>query len=718
MEEPLVLQQAAAEPTGESSPTSTSTSTTAAAAAAAAALTTATTTTSSHLATNDATSDDAPQSTSTPPPPHSRSLSLSLNPEEKTHRSRRTRVIIVRHAEHVDPTKTKLSPFGSLQAKTLADFFASEEGETNYAAVFSSSRCAETAEVIASKLGLKVTLDERLRNWDQGVLLGLTKDQVREKHPDVFMNRFVLREPGYKVPEGESLQDRYNRATEFLHDVAAWRVPAELSSSSSSSSSSAPATTTDDVRNVIVVTHGGIIDDMFRAACAVPLRERTGLLKPYGCVSVLYSDGDGTWRDEKWALVDHLPRIVAESPTGGHLYVFPHQVGGSFPMLRGDRGELCKPATVRELTAYRAMFSKDCFEPGIHELAEKWVPKFLGTVDVDVEHILAGGGGQVVPSGNNHHYPPANSGNAPPVGSAKITPVAAAAAASASAATSPGASPTTTATATARGPSTSFSSTSTATSAGGAPPPPPPSAALATTTVGGRQNFSVRNLWTRFARDRYRKMVPSQDGSSKFVFMILENLTHGFNKPHVLDLKMGFRQHSDDESAEKIARKTDRVKSSTSASLGARLLGLQTYDRERHRFALKDKYYGRTLSEDGLQQCLGEFVAGYGGVATSVAEQVAQLREAVKLTTWRFWGSSVLVVFDAESHEAALKTVTVRLIDFGTCQMTPPPGPNGEARQEFDDFLPFPADPGARFDQGLVAGLDNVERLFRHVVPP
>ena len=200
-------------------------------------------------------------------------------------------------------------------------------------------------------------------------------------------------------------------------------------------------------------------------------------------------------------------------------------------------------------------------------------------------------------------------------------------------------------------------------------------------------------------------MVPSSDGSARFVFMILENLTHGFDKPHVLDMKMGFRQHSDEESQEKIARKTERVMNSTSATLGARLLGLQTYDRERHRFVLKDKYYGRALSVEGLQSCIAEFGAGFNGIAARVASQLAELSQAVRATTWRFWGSSVLIVFDADTLESALRTVNVKLIDFGTCQM--------EVTPSQDDHLPFEVDPNVAYDQGLVRGLGNLERMFR-----
>ena len=89
-----------------------------------------------------------------------------------------------------------------------------------------------------------------------------------------------------------------------------------------------------------------------------------------GCVSVLLFSG-GKWRDEQWAGVDHLPQVVAESPTGGQLYLFPHQVAGSLPMFRGDRGELCKPATEMELKVYQCM-------PSVYPGLVAFTPTFYG----------------------------------------------------------------------------------------------------------------------------------------------------------------------------------------------------------------------------------------------------------------------------------------------------------------------------------------------------
>ena len=225
-----------------------------------------------------------------------------------------TRLFIVRHAEHIDPTCVSLSGKGSLQASALAENL---RHQGNFGAVYSSDRCRETAEEIGIKLGLNVKYDTRLRNWDGGVVAGLSLDEVKQKMPEIYQKRFVDRDPYFKVPLGESLKERYDRVASLLKFVVDGHPDEQ----------------------VILVTHGGIIDDMYRHACRTPLPQLTGLLKPYGCVSVLLHSND-KWRDEQWAGVDHLPQVVAESPSGGQLYLFPHQVAGSFPMLRAI-GESC-----------------------------------------------------------------------------------------------------------------------------------------------------------------------------------------------------------------------------------------------------------------------------------------------------------------------------------------------------------------------------------------
>lgn len=177
------------------------------------------------------------------------------------------RLFIVRHAEHVTPHETQLSKVGSLQAAALAEMFKSSKSTFDH--IFTSGRCLETAETIAQAINVPIIQDEKLRNWDGGLLTGLTKEQIKAEHLEIYTKRFVNRDPKFKVPQGESLQDRYNRVEEFLNQ----RVADAAKESSSQK-----------IKQVIVVTHGGVIDDMFRITCGLEPIQRTNLKKPFGCL--------------------------------------------------------------------------------------------------------------------------------------------------------------------------------------------------------------------------------------------------------------------------------------------------------------------------------------------------------------------------------------------------------------------------------------------------
>ena len=385
-------------------------------------------------------------------------------------------------------------------------------------------------------------------------------------------------------------------------------------------------------QNLIVITHGGIIDDIFRIANDLPILEKTEMKKPYGCVSILNSSRGGvqneiSWQKEGWAKADFLPRIIAESPTGGSLYLFPHQVGGSLPLLRGDRGELCKPATKRELAVYRELFSPNAKEE-IANIA-KFVPKYFGTVEVDLNHIFSDPQNQLQ-------------------------------------------------------------------------------------GVDSNKSENQQDLWNQLSAHRYKKLIRANSGvdaevkkkhektdeenNKVFLYLVIENLTHGMKKPHVLDIKMGTRQHRDDEPPEKIERKLRRCASTTSATLGFRVNGFQTY-KNSHEIYRKDKYWCRELKTvESLEKVMELFLSCAslnGKVPTmkckTIVEKLAKLTEAIKLVNWRFYGASILFVFDDFSKNDA--SCEVVLIDFGSCEMYP--------------------SVGGEYDEGFVLGIYNVARIFK-----
>lgn len=57
--------------------------------------------------------------------------------------------------------------------------------------------------------------------------------------------------------------------------------------------------------------------------------------------------------------------------------------------------------------------------------------------------------------------------------------------------------------------------------------------------------------------------------------IMLENLTHKFRYPCVLDLKMGTRQYGDDAPESKRKSQTAKAANTTTITLGVRLAGMQ-----------------------------------------------------------------------------------------------------------------------------------------------
>lgn len=124
------------------------------------------------------------------------------------------------------------------------------------------ARAAETARIVASRLGLPVSEDARLREIDVGSWSGLTRAEVAERFPDGFA-RWQAGEIGH---DGETRDELAARVGSALTDVAERH----------------PGVT------VLVVTHGGAI----RAARRLALGEPGDPLQ--NCVTVELVVRDGT----------------------------------------------------------------------------------------------------------------------------------------------------------------------------------------------------------------------------------------------------------------------------------------------------------------------------------------------------------------------------------------------------------------------------------------
>ncbi len=134
------------------------------------------------------------------------------------------KLIVIRHAESewnpigryqglLDPDLTER---GVQQAKRLAEALKGE----NISVLFASplKRTFKTAQIIGETLGLEPVEEERIIEINHGVWSGMLVEEVKQKFPKDF--EMWLKEPHkVKFPDGESLQDVFNRVKDFLNDI-------------------------------------------------------------------------------------------------------------------------------------------------------------------------------------------------------------------------------------------------------------------------------------------------------------------------------------------------------------------------------------------------------------------------------------------------------------------------------------------------------------------
>ena len=165
-----------------------------------------------------------------------------------------TRVVAVRHGETEwnaemrmqGQLDTGLSARGRWQAARVAEALAGEGIE----AIFASDlvRAHDTAKAIAAVVGLPIATDTALRERSFGIFQGHTYAEIDSRWPD-DAGRWRRHDPTFAPEGGESLVEVSARAVAAVARIAA------------------PARGT----TILVVSHGGILDCLYRAASGLDL---------------------------------------------------------------------------------------------------------------------------------------------------------------------------------------------------------------------------------------------------------------------------------------------------------------------------------------------------------------------------------------------------------------------------------------------------------------
>jgi probable phosphoglycerate mutase len=209
-----------------------------------------------------------------------------------------TRFCFVRHGETFwnaerrvqGQTEIDLNPHGEEQARALRPALQGQ----SFAAVYSSTlrRAWLTGQLATEGTGLPAVLPApSFRERHYGVYQGLTAAEALARHPDVH-HHYSTRSLDYDYETGESLRSFARRVLEGAGELAARHAGA----------------------SVLIFTHGGVLDVLYRAATGRSLDAARDFTIPNAALNWL-AHRDGAWTVLSWGDTAHL-RLALDEVAG------------------------------------------------------------------------------------------------------------------------------------------------------------------------------------------------------------------------------------------------------------------------------------------------------------------------------------------------------------------------------------------------------------------
>lgn len=206
-----------------------------------------------------------------------------------------TRFCLVRHGETPwnaerriqGQTDIGLNQHGLRQARAVARYLRDESASALYASDL--LRAWATAHALGETAGLVAQPRPDLRERRYGLFEGLTYDEAKHAHHDVYA-RFEHREPAFAFPGGgESLEQLHDRVVGCLRELAACHRGETL----------------------ILVTHGGVLDIVNRFVRGLPLTTPRDFTIPNAGLNWISVLADN-WQIDEWAITAHLDTALDE----------------------------------------------------------------------------------------------------------------------------------------------------------------------------------------------------------------------------------------------------------------------------------------------------------------------------------------------------------------------------------------------------------------------
>ncbi len=203
-----------------------------------------------------------------------------------------TDILLIRHGEtawnrmrrmqgHID---IGLNEEGQRQARSLARALQSERPAVIYASDLKRAR--DTAQAVADMHQLAVHVDIELRERCYGAFEGLMYEEISHHHPEAFA-LWQSRDPQARFPAGEreteTLEEFHQRSVDVVTRIA--REHPE--------------------QRIVIVTHGGVLDCLYRAAHDLPITSPRNFSILNAAINRLHWDGQ-KFRVLQWGDAAHI----------------------------------------------------------------------------------------------------------------------------------------------------------------------------------------------------------------------------------------------------------------------------------------------------------------------------------------------------------------------------------------------------------------------------
>ena len=189
-----------------------------------------------------------------------------------------------------------LNATGEQQAARLAQRLAAEKHDQ----LFSSDlqRARQTAAPLAATWQMQPVVMAGLREQSFGVLEGLDVPTIQERHPDLW-RLWLQQDADFAPPGGESQRQFHSRVVGAVKDLAASASAGTGAGTGTGAGAGAPS------QRLVVVTHGGVLDMLWRTVHGLPLHGLRECAIPNTGVNRLRWAG-GTLQIEVWGDDAHL----------------------------------------------------------------------------------------------------------------------------------------------------------------------------------------------------------------------------------------------------------------------------------------------------------------------------------------------------------------------------------------------------------------------------